>query len=34
MALSDNKNRKLGNIYDPVNLFLKHHYEDRFKNEE
>ena len=35
MALSDNRKRKLGNNYDPVNLFLEtYNYEERFKNEE
>ena len=35
MALSDNKKRKLGSKYDPVNLFFKiYNYDDWLKNEE
>ena len=35
MALLDDKKRKLGNKYDPVNLFLveTYNYDDWFKNE-
>ena len=36
MALSDAKKRKLGNKYDPVNLFLvdAYNYDNWFENEE
>ena len=33
MALSDKKKRKLGNKYDPINLFLEtYNYDDWFEN--